>query len=78
VFIGGLIQNTENNSRVGIPCLGDIPVLGFLFGRTVEGVGKSELIVLITPHVVDDHGELSHDAVEKTKKAEEHMTPAPQ
>ncbi len=73
VFIGGLIQNTQNSTRTGIPCLGDIPLLGALFGRTTESTGKSELIVLITPRVISDGDSQTREAVEKTKAAEERL-----
>ena len=52
IFIGGLIQDSKLKQRDIIPFLGDIPVVGFLFGRTSRGIGKSELVVLITPHIV--------------------------
>jgi len=71
VFIGGLIQNTQNSTRTGIPCLGDIPLLGALFGRTTESTGKSELIVLITPRVIGDGDSRTREAIEKAKEAEE-------
>jgi type IV pilus secretin PilQ/predicted competence protein len=71
VFIGGLIQNTQNSTRTGIPCLGDIPLLGMLFGRTTESTGKSELIVLITPRVISDGDSQTLEAIEKAKAAEE-------
>ena len=74
VFIGGLIQNTQNSTRTGIPCLGDIPLLGALFGRSTESAGKSELIVLITPRVIGDGDSQTLEAIEKAKAAEERMT----
>jgi type IV pilus secretin PilQ/predicted competence protein len=52
VFIGGLIQDTKLKQRDIVPFLGDIPVVGLLFGRTSRGIGKSELVVLITPYIV--------------------------
>ena len=71
VFIGGLIQNTQNSTRTGIPCLGDIPLLGALFGRSTESSGKSELIVLITPHVIGNGDTRNLEEIEKAKAAEE-------
>lgn len=52
IFIGGLIQDSKLKQRDIIPFLGDIPVVGVLFGRTSRGIGKSELVVLITPYIV--------------------------
>lgn len=53
VFIGGLIEDIDSNIRQQVPVLGDIPVLGNLFGRTVLNKAKSEIVVLITPRIVE-------------------------
>jgi len=52
VFIGGLIKNTRNKNRRGVPGLSRIPVLGRLFSRTEDISVKTETVVMITPHVV--------------------------
>ena len=52
LVLGGLIQNTRQVSRSGIPYLSKIPILGVLFGSTSESIKKTELILLITPRVV--------------------------
>ena len=52
IFIGGLIQDSKIKQRDIVPFFGDIPVVGVLFGRTSIGIGKTELVVLITPHIV--------------------------
>lgn len=54
IAIGGLIRDSRNRSRSGIPLLKDIPGLGFLFGQTSDQLDRTELIVLITPHVIRD------------------------
>jgi len=51
IFIGGLLRDNRSDTRQMIPWLGDIPILGYLFGRRDRGTGKSELVVLITPQV---------------------------
>jgi general secretion pathway protein D len=53
VALGGLILNDNERGQSGIPLLMDIPLLGNLFRSTTHKVNKTELIVLITPHVVD-------------------------
>ncbi len=73
VFIGGLIQNTRTETRNRVPCLGDIPGLGLLFGRTSHGTGKSELIVLITPQILEDATPKDQDAIEKTTEMEKDL-----
>ena len=54
VFIGGLIKRTSEQTREGVPVLGDIPVLGLLFSNRAQSSVNTELIVLITPYIVDD------------------------
>ena len=52
LVIGGLYANAEINEKSGIPILGDIPVLGFLFSRTSKTKTKTELDFLITPYIL--------------------------
>ncbi len=52
VAIAGLIREAQNWSRSGVPFLSEIPVLGALFGRTRRGGNRSEILILITPHVI--------------------------
>lgn len=51
--IGGLLREIESNSDYKIPFLGDIPIIGFLFKRTVRSKTKSDLTVFITATVVE-------------------------
>ncbi len=52
IAIGGLIQDSRTRSKNGVPFLQDVPVLGWLFGTHTTDLTRTELIVLITPHVV--------------------------
>jgi len=54
VALGGLISDTRTDSHTGIPWLGDVPVVGALFSTTSNDVDRTELLVLITPHVIRD------------------------
>ena len=79
VLIGGLIQDNIIKTRSEVPCLGDLPLLGLLFGSRGRSVDKVELVVLITPQVVNMK-EKSLDEVEaiiRTKKVEEKMKKEP-
>jgi Flp pilus assembly secretin CpaC len=51
-IIGGLIANDERSSRVGVPLLSEIPLIGALFRKTTTSRAKREVIVVLTPHVV--------------------------
>jgi general secretion pathway protein D len=52
IALGGLIQDSRSKGKNGVPFLQDIPVLGWLFGTHNDSLTRTELIVLITPHVV--------------------------
>jgi general secretion pathway protein D len=61
IALGGLIRETKSRSGSGLPFLRRIPWLGELFGSTVRGSRRTELIVLMTPKVIqteDDSAEL--------------------
>jgi general secretion pathway protein D len=50
--IGGLIQESETATQAGIPILSKIPILGYLFRSSGTRQAKTELVILITPHVI--------------------------
>jgi len=54
IVLGGLIDESVDNSKNGIPWLYDLPLIGSLFGGTTKNNTKTELVVLITPRVVKD------------------------
>jgi len=54
IVIGGLIRDQKEVTEEGIPFLSKIPYLGMLFSYTKEIAKKTELLFLITPHVVQN------------------------
>jgi len=52
-IIGGIFQTTEREDEVKIPLLGDIPLLGHLFRHKSKLQDKTELLVFLTPTVLD-------------------------
>jgi general secretion pathway protein D len=50
--LGGLIQDQVSDARNQFPVLGDVPLIGNVFRQKSGSIGKTELIVLITPHVM--------------------------
>jgi general secretion pathway protein D len=52
VALGGLIQDDQNDTVIGVPILSEIPILGHLFKTTTDTTIRRELLVLITPRVV--------------------------
>jgi len=54
VVLGGVFRSQEVHEVVKTPFLGDLPVIGRLFRRTLESSEKAELLVFITPRIVND------------------------
>jgi general secretion pathway protein D len=52
VAIAGLIRDNKTVGRSGVPLLSEIPIIGHLFGGTTRNSNRTELIILITPHVI--------------------------
>jgi general secretion pathway protein D len=52
--LAGLISDSISRGNSGIPYLKDVPILGLLFGTQTNTRARTELLVLITPHVVHD------------------------
>ncbi len=52
VFIAGLIESKDTKTKQGIPILGDLPILSYVFSRTEDKNVKSELVILITPKII--------------------------
>jgi general secretion pathway protein D len=55
VLLGGLISDSNERGNSGVPLLKDIPLLGSLFRTQTGSTKKTELIVLITPYIIDDN-----------------------
>lgn len=52
IVIGGLIRESKSDDSSGAPWLVDIPIIRYLFGKETKRDKKTELIILITPHVI--------------------------
>jgi general secretion pathway protein D len=75
VVLGGLIQESETRAREKIPLLGDIPIVGELFGSTNLAAGRTELIVFITPRVIRN-AEDARDVSEELRSRLRSLRPA--
>ena len=51
-LIGGILQDSEAHSLSGLPWLGKIPVLKYLFGQENKDREQNEVVFAITPHIV--------------------------
>jgi len=52
--IGGIYEETVNNTVDKVPFLGDVPVLGYLFKNTLRTSEKAEMLIFLTPRIVRD------------------------
>jgi type IV pilus secretin PilQ/predicted competence protein len=53
--IGGLLQDEQSKERNKVPVLGDIPILGYLFQERLNARTKRNLLVFVTPTILDQH-----------------------
>jgi len=56
IVIGGLINEFTTRTRSKVPFLGDLPLLGSLFRRSSSRQSRTEVVIIITPHILDVAG----------------------
>ncbi|MBL3591859.1 MAG: type II and III secretion system protein, partial [gamma proteobacterium endosymbiont of Lamellibrachia anaximandri] len=72
VFLGGLIKRNTNETREGVPILGDLPIVGSAFSNRAKSLTSTEVVVLITPQIVDfRQDEWVDETIERTSRHEE-------
>ena len=54
VVLGGVYESTDTNNSSSVPLLGDIPYVGRLFRNKTKNLKKKELLVFITPQIIDE------------------------
>ena len=57
VVIGGLIQETRTQGMDRVPCLGDVPLLGWLFKSLSRSSDRKNLFIFLTPHIIENPAE---------------------
>ncbi|MBN1517816.1 hypothetical protein JXA32_14725 [Candidatus Sumerlaeota bacterium] len=70
VVIGGMMEDHDTETVQKIPLLGSIPLIGALFRRTVTEKSKTELLIFLTPHVVESAEDLRQVSQSEYKKAQ--------
>ena len=71
--IGGLIQDADTSDATRVPGLGDIPILGRLFGKQTDVKNKKEIIMSITPRIVRNNRQVDSDLLEMWSGTENNM-----
>ena len=54
LILSGIIQESDTTTVTKVPILGDLPIIGTLFRATERNNSRSEVIVLLTPQILDD------------------------
>ena len=54
VVLGGIFESSNRNDKTQVPFFGDLPYLGRLFKRTEQEIRKQELLVFVTPKILDE------------------------
>lgn len=62
IVIGGLVNESSRNIVRKTPIIGDIPLLGYLFRRVSKQSLKTEVVIIITPHILSDDLTVSNGA----------------
>ena len=70
VVIGGLIRDDKVVLLKQIPLLGDLPIIGGLFKWTRTQTQKTNLLIFITPYVLDTQDQMDQIAAEKKRQFE--------
>jgi general secretion pathway protein D len=73
VVIGGLMRDTKRVAHTKIPLLGDLPVLGFLFRNSVTTTEKTNLLLILTPYVIQSQEDLRKVFTRKMQERQEFL-----
>ena len=73
IVIGGLMSDRVTYSESKIPILGDIPILGYLFKYTERGKQKTNLLVLLTPYIIEDQVDIDRIVERKVRERSEFL-----
>jgi general secretion pathway protein D len=73
VVIGGLMRDTKQTTATKVPILGDLPVLGFLFRNSETRVQKTNLLLILTPYVIESQDDLRKVFTRKMRERQEFL-----
>jgi general secretion pathway protein D len=73
VVIGGLIRDDRSDETKKVPCVGNLPILGWLFKSYSGSKNKTNLLLFITPHIVRSPEDLEKATAKKKQEADENL-----
>lgn len=74
VVLGGLVRDSESQSVSKVPLLGDIPVLGYLFRSTERTIQKQNLLLMLTPYIIESSADLNKISKRKQEERDEFVS----
>ena len=69
IVLGGLIQDTSNDSETRVPFLSNLPLLGGLFKQTGVRSNKTNLLIFLTPHIITTRDDVDRVTTHKQQQA---------
>ena len=73
VVIAGLVRDKKSRQQSKVPFFGDIPVLGMLFRSSMERVEKSNLLIFIVPHILNDDSDSEKVRLKKEAERQQYL-----
>jgi len=73
VVLGGLVGITDTEVETKLPILGDLPLVGALFRGKRTGSRKTNMIILLTPHIIDDEDDMYEVQMVKEAQRQEFL-----
>jgi general secretion pathway protein D len=79
IVIGGLIREDSNEAQSGVPCVGNAPLIGWVFSQEAKSKRKNNLLIFITPHILNTPGDIhritehKRQQSERAQEIEEHL-----
>jgi general secretion pathway protein D len=70
IVIGGLIRDDSQASQTGVPCVGNAPLIGWAFRQETKSNRKNNLLIFITPHILNTPGDINRITTHKRKQSD--------
>jgi type IV pilus assembly protein PilQ len=70
IVIGGLFRENNTTTKSQVPVMGNLPLIGNLFGQQTDTTERKEIIILLTPHIIKDEEAYTAASDEEKKIAE--------
>lgn len=69
IVLGGLLQDSQNETNTSVPCLGSVPLFGFAFKQSGVQSNKTNLLIFLTPHIITTHDDIDRVTTHKQQQA---------